>query len=171
METGPLAGYPPARCARDSVRRPRKIVDFPFGRGDLGPSFAGDGMAHERTANAVDKRIGQRVRARRLEIAMSQERLAELLGVTFQQVQKYEKGANRIASSRLLDIAEALDMNVALFFEGLSTASAAGRRNYAEELLATPEGAELLKVFVAIKSMKVRRRAIELLRALNHDRI
>ena len=68
-------------------------------------------MSDERAANAVDKKVGQRVRSRRLEIGMSQERLAELLGVTFQQVQKYEKGVNRIAVGRLLDIATALEIS------------------------------------------------------------
>ncbi len=65
-------------------------------------------MNDERAANAVDRRLGQRVRTRRLEIGMSQEKLAETLGVTFQQVQKYEKGVNRIAASRLFDIAASL---------------------------------------------------------------
>ena len=83
-------------------------------------------MNDERAANAVDRKIGQRVRSRRLEIGMSQERLAELLGVTFQQVQKYEKGVNRIAASRLYDIAAALDMPAARFFEGLSVGRSAG---------------------------------------------
>jgi DNA-binding XRE family transcriptional regulator len=58
-------------------------------------------MNVERAANAIDRMVGQKVRTRRLEIGMSQERLTELLGVTFQQVQKYEKGVNRIAVSRL----------------------------------------------------------------------
>ena len=70
-------------------------------------------MNDERAANAIDRKIGQRVRSRRLEIGMSQERLAELLGITFQQVQKYEKGVNRIAASRLFDISAALQQPVA----------------------------------------------------------
>ena len=76
-------------------------------------------MNDERAANAVDRKLGQRVRSRRLEIGMSQERLAELLGVTFQQVQKYEKGVNRIAASRLFDISAALDVPVGRFFENI----------------------------------------------------
>ncbi|MEZ5996454.1 MAG: helix-turn-helix transcriptional regulator [Hyphomonadaceae bacterium] len=78
-------------------------------------------MVDNRTTNAVDVWIGQRIRARRLDIGMGQERLAELLGVTFQQVQKYEKGRNRVAASRLFDIAAALDVEVAYFFLGLAT--------------------------------------------------
>lgn len=76
-------------------------------------------MTNERAPNAVDRKIGQRIRVRRAEIGMSQERLAELIGVTFQQVQKYEKGVNRIAASRLFDISLALEMPVSRFFENL----------------------------------------------------
>jgi len=126
-------------------------------------------MNDERAANAIDKKIGQRVRTRRLEINMSQERLAELLGVTFQQVQKYEKGVNRIAASRLHDIAVALEMPAARFFEGLGSvraAAAKGRPGPAEEVLATPEGAQLVTLFADIKSPKVRRRVVDLVRAL-----
>lgn len=125
-------------------------------------------MNDERAANAVDRKIGQRVRSRRLEIGMSQERLADLLGVTFQQVQKYEKGVNRIAASRLHDIGVALDMPVARFFEGLtpSRGGGDGRSDHADDVLATPEGAQLIALFASIKSIKVRRRVIELVKAL-----
>jgi transcriptional regulator with XRE-family HTH domain len=126
-------------------------------------------MNDERAANAIDKRIGQRVRSRRLEIGMSQERLADLLGVTFQQVQKYEKGVNRIAASRLFDIAAALDMPAARFFEGLSSRAAGvaeARQEYVDDALATPEGAQLMALFAEIKNPKVRRRVVELVKAL-----
>ena len=131
-------------------------------------------MNDERAANAVDRKLGQRVRSRRLEIGMSQERLAEMLGVTFQQVQKYEKGVNRIAASRLFDIASALDVPVGRFFENLSGARTAsgvadGRRDYVDDALATPEGAQLMSLFAAIKSVKVRRRVVELVRALSDE--
>jgi transcriptional regulator with XRE-family HTH domain len=129
-------------------------------------------MNDERAANAVDRRIGQRVRARRLEISMSQERLAELLGVTFQQVQKYEKGVNRIAASRLFDISAALEMPVSRFFEGL-TAGRAGVgeevKDFAGDVLATPEGVQLMTLFASIGNLKVRRRVVELVRALADD--
>lgn len=129
-------------------------------------------MNDERAANAVDKRIGQRVRSRRLEISMSQERLAELLGVTFQQVQKYEKGVNRIAASRLFDIATSLDIPVARFFEGLTAARsgvAEPRQEYAADVMATPEGVQLMSLFGSIASLKVRRRVVDLVRALAED--
>jgi transcriptional regulator with XRE-family HTH domain len=126
-------------------------------------------MNDERAANAIDRKLGQRVRTRRLEVGMSQERLAELLGVTFQQVQKYEKGINRIAASRLFDISSALDMPVSRFFEGL-TGRAGGvaepSKDYIDDALATPEGSQLMSLFASIKSVKVRRRVIELVRAL-----
>ena len=76
-------------------------------------------MGDERSANVIDRKLGQCLRTRRLEIGMSQERLAELLGITFQQVQKYEKGVNRIAASRLWDISKAIELPVHRFFEGL----------------------------------------------------
>ncbi len=98
---------------------------------------------------------------------MSQERLAEILGVTFQQVQKYEKGVNRIAASRLYDISVALDMSVAQIFDGIAPAlqvKRAEKNLYAA--LATPEGAEMMKLFASIHSAKVRRRALDLMRAL-----
>jgi transcriptional regulator with XRE-family HTH domain len=125
-------------------------------------------MNDERAANAIDKRVGQKVRSRRLEIGMSQERLAELLGVTFQQVQKYEKGVNRIAVSRLYDIANALEMPVARFFEGLSARAgvAEGRADYADGALATPEGAQLMALFASINSQRVRKRVLELVKTL-----
>ncbi len=132
-------------------------------------------MNDERAANAVDRKLGQRVRSRRLEIGMSQEKLAELLGVTFQQVQKYEKGVNRIAASRLFDIAAALDVPVARFFENIASARVAapgvaeGRREFVDDALATPEGAQLLALFASIKSVKVRRRVVELVRALTEE--
>jgi len=75
--------------------------------------------ASMRTANHVDAHVGLRVRERRMELGVSQERLAQLLGVAFQQVQKYERGINRISASRLFQISRALDVPVGYFFEGV----------------------------------------------------
>ena len=126
-------------------------------------------MNDERAANAVDRKLGQRVRSRRLEIGMSQERLAELLGVTFQQVQKYEKGVNRIAASRLFDIAASLDVPIARFFDGIRDKGAITNKaaSASDDVLATPEGVELIALFATIKSRVVRKRVIELVRALS----
>jgi len=127
-------------------------------------------MNDERAANAIDRKVGQRVRSRRLEIGMSQERLAELLGVTFQQVQKYEKGVNRIAVSRLWDIANALELSVCRFFDGLGARGVAeGRQEYVDDALATPEGAQLMALFASIKSQKLRRKVVELVRTLTDE--
>lgn len=127
----------------------------------------------QRSANAVDRRLGQRMRARRLEIGMSQERLAELLGVTFQQVQKYEKGVNRVAASRLFDLAASLEVPVAYFFEGLTAAHGNGVAEEAEspmfDVLATPDGLQLLTMFAAIRNPRVRRRVVDLVRALSDE--
>ena len=124
-------------------------------------------VSDERSTNAVDVKLGQRVRARRLEIGMSQERLAELLGITFQQIQKYEKGVNRIAGSRLWDISKALDMPVARFFEGIARGEAKNASGSdATAVMATPEGAQLVALFASIRSKPVRRRVVELVRAL-----
>jgi transcriptional regulator with XRE-family HTH domain len=104
---------------------------------------------------------------------MSQERLAELLGVTFQQVQKYEKGVNRIAASRLFDISAALDMSVARFFDGIAVAKGKGaageHENAIQDVLATPEGMQLVTLFASVKSYKVRRRVVELVRSLTDE--
>lgn len=128
-------------------------------------------MNDERSATANDRKIGQRVRSRRLEIGMSQEGLAELLGVTFQQVQKYEKGVNRIAASRLYDISLALELRVDRFYDGLAPARGVGegRHDYIDDALATPEGAQLMALFVSIKNQKVRRRVVELVKALAEE--
>lgn len=128
-------------------------------------------MNDERAANAIDRKVGQRVRSRRLEIGMSQERLAELLGVTFQQVQKYEKGVNRIAVSRLWDISNALEMPVSRFFEGVSARGgvAENRQEFVDDALATPEGAQLMAMFASIKSQKLRRKVVELVKTLTED--
>lgn len=128
-------------------------------------------MNDERSANAIDRKVGQRVRARRLEVGMSQEKLAELLGVTFQQVQKYEKGSNRIAVSRLYDISNALEIHAGSFFDNLSArgAVAEGRQDYIDDALSTPDGAELMALFATIKNPKVRRRVLDLVRAVVED--
>lgn len=131
-------------------------------------------MSDERAANVIDVRLGQKVRARRMEAGLSQEKLAELLGVTFQQVQKYEKGINRIAASRLFQISAALEVSVAYFFEGLHPGRAdgvaeEGPDGFVYDALATPEGMQMLMLFGAIRSSKLRRRVLDLLRTLTAE--
>jgi transcriptional regulator with XRE-family HTH domain len=118
-----------------------------------------------------DRRIGQNLRTRRLEIGMSQERLAEILGVTFQQVQKYEKGVNRMAGSRLFDAAQALGVRIEELFAGCAPM---GRDlnnpelgdNAIADSLATVEGVEVQRLFAAIRTPVVRKRVVGLLRAV-----
>jgi len=128
-------------------------------------------MSDERSASPVDKTIGARVRARRLEIGVSQERLADLIGVTFQQVQKYEKGVNRIAVTRLLEIAHALDCPANMFLENLRGGPSKvrpGKTDGFAEALATPGAHELVRTFAAM-TPKVRRRVLDLVRAMDEE--
>ncbi|WP_186420589.1 helix-turn-helix transcriptional regulator [Bosea sp. CS1GBMeth4] len=123
--------------------------------------------------NPIDRHVGSRVRMRRMLAGVSQEKLGEGLGLTFQQVQKYEKGTNRISASRLQQIAKMLGVPVAFFFEGAPADEATaggfgegGSTAYVADFLATSEGIQLSKAFVRIKSPRVRRRVIELVEAL-----
>lgn len=131
-------------------------------------------MTDERKANRGDVRIGQRIRSRRLQIGMSQERLADLLGVTFQQVQKYEKGINRVAATRLFDIAAALDMPVVEFFDGLRTrversASDPGGDCALDEVMATAEGIALMTAFAKVPEGPKRKRFVALAEAMAEE--
>src|SRR6187455_1039779 len=116
----------------------------------------------KKSPNPTDKYVGSRVRMRRLMLSMSQEKLGEKLGLTFQQVQKYEKGSNRIGASRLQHIAQILQVPVSFFFEGGPAGE--GSRGaegvspaYVSEFLATRDGLVLAKAFMAIKDKKLRR--------------
>jgi transcriptional regulator with XRE-family HTH domain len=106
-----------------------------------------------RDPNYIDVHVGGRIRMRRQFISMSQERLGELLGITFQQVQKYEKGANRISASRLFYTAKTLGVPVQFFFEGLPGLEGEGglkEGGQPDDFLAplmTPEGIQLVKAF------------------------
>jgi transcriptional regulator with XRE-family HTH domain len=132
-------------------------------------------VSEEKTTTVIDRKLGARVRARRREIGVSQEQLAETLGVTFQQVQKYEKGVNRMAATRLFAIAIALDMPVHQFFEGMQSAEGARRgkdravANAVNEVMSTPEGAQLLRMFASINNLKIRRRVVDLVRVMLED--
>jgi transcriptional regulator with XRE-family HTH domain len=126
----------------------------------------------KKQANPVDAHVGHRVRLRRMLIGMSQERLGELLGLTFQQVQKYEKGINRIGAGRLFEVAEILGVPVSFFYEDFDTKLAvAGFAEGGEpppvmEFLSSGEGLQLSLAFMRIKDVKVRRRILELVRSL-----
>src|SRR6188472_1517435 len=117
--------------------------------------------------NPIDKHVGSRVRMRRMMLGMSQEKLGDALDLTFQQVQKYEKGANRIGASRLQQIAHILQVPVSFFFEGAPGAHQNGLADapspaYVSDFLATSDGLALTKAFMNIKNPKLRRRIVDL---------
>ncbi|MTD94612.1 helix-turn-helix domain-containing protein [Hyphomicrobium sp. xq] len=131
-----------------------------------------------RRANPVDVHVGARVRLRRMLLGMSQEKLGEHLGLTFQQIQKYEKGINRIGASRLFDLSQVLGVPVQFFYEELAVAgTAAGgfaerpAESYAVEFLGSREGLELNKAFARITDPRVRRSIVDLVRAFAGDTV
>jgi len=123
----------------------------------------------KKVPNPIDKHVGSRVRMRRMMLGMSQEKLGDALGLTFQQIQKYEKGSNRIGASRLQQIALILQVPVAFFFEGAppppGTPSGFGEAvspAYVTDFLATTDGLALVKAFMRIANPKLRRRVVDL---------
>jgi transcriptional regulator with XRE-family HTH domain len=137
-------------------------------------------MIAKKAPNPTDKHVGARVRMRRMMLGMSQEKLGDALGLTFQQVQKYEKGANRIGASRLQQISNILQVPVAFFFEGAPNApghqadgmSEAPSPAYVSDFLATSDGLALTKAFMRIKDAKLRRRIVDLVEQMvaDHDK-
>jgi transcriptional regulator with XRE-family HTH domain len=140
-------------------------------------------MSGRKTPNPTDRYVGARVRMRRLMLGMSQTALGNSLGVTFQQVQKYEKGTNRIGASRLQQISGSLQVPVAFFFEELpipakaqasaqagahasAHANAGLSPNQISAVLATSDGLALVEGFARIKSPKLRRRLVDLVERL-----
>jgi transcriptional regulator with XRE-family HTH domain len=124
---------------------------------------------HTRTATAVDIHVGQKMRARRMFLQMSQTEVADALGITFQQIQKYEKGTNRVGASRLQQVSDALGVAPYYFFEG---APSVGKKMPAPNegelsehaivsFLSTREGAALVRGFLAIKQRPIRRALLE----------
>jgi transcriptional regulator with XRE-family HTH domain len=129
--------------------------------------------------NPTDKHVGARVRTRRLMLSMSQQKLGDALGLTFQQVQKYEKGTNRIGASRLQHISHILQVSVSFFFDGAPTPpgapagkDAAPSPRYVSDFLATSDGLALVKAFIRIKEPKLRRHIVHLVQEIaDNDRI
>ncbi|RDD60684.1 helix-turn-helix domain-containing protein [Ferruginivarius sediminum] len=126
--------------------------------------------------NPVDVHVGQRLRQRRVLVGLSQEKLARMVGITFQQVQKYERGANRIVASRLYQLAKVLDVPVSYFFDEISAMAAndsgvthetpESADGYGHDVMAERETLELVRAYYGIHDDRVRRRAFELLRTL-----
>ncbi len=121
-------------------------------------------MRKTEETNLVDNHVGSRVRMRRIMLGVTQEALAEALGVTFQQVQKYEKGKNRITAGRLQHISQILQVPVPFFFEGApgGVEGAAGVPSYVNEFLASSDGMTLTKAFIRIEDAKLRRLIVHL---------
>ncbi len=131
-------------------------------------------MKSQKSPNPVDVHVGSRVRLRRLLLGMSQDKLGEELGVTFQQIQKYERGANRIGASRLYRMAKVLGVPVGFFYEGADEDPAPGfsegdQTPLVDDFINSPEGVALAAAFASIKSTKVRRKVLELVRAMAAD--
>lgn len=136
---------------------------------------------NKRAPHPMDIHVGSRVRLRRMMRGMSQDKLGERLGLTFQQVQKYEKGVNRIGASRLFDISRILEVSVQFFYDDFGDGEsgmiglAETTEGYGDEradflaTLSTPDGMQLCRSFAKIDDPNVRRRVIDLVRALSED--
>jgi transcriptional regulator with XRE-family HTH domain len=130
----------------------------------------------KKAPNPIDKHVGSRVRMRRMMLGMSQEKLGDALALTFQQVQKYEKGTNRIGASRLQQISHILQVPVAFFFEGAphltdgtmaaESVESAPSPTYVSDFLATSDGLSLTKAFMRIPDPKLRRRIVDLVQQI-----
>ncbi len=131
--------------------------------------------------NAIDVHVGQRIRQRRTLLGFSQEKLGEALGLTFQQVQKYERGSNRVGASRLWHVAQVLDVPIGYFYEELPDAAAAtaGSRAvlgaaeeqeaYGSDPMAKRETLELVRAYYRITNPSARRRVFDLIKAMGQD--
>jgi transcriptional regulator with XRE-family HTH domain len=119
----------------------------------------------------MDVHVGKRIRTRRLLLGMNQERLADALGLTFQQVQKYEAGANRVSASRLSATADILGVSISYFFGDLPTDNAdiSAEESLLRERMERPETIELVRLYYAISDPTVRHQFLELVKAVAHS--
>lgn len=129
----------------------------------------------EKSPNPIDVHVGQRVRHRRKQLGVSQESLANKLQLTFQQVQKYERGSNRISASKLFEIAVALNTPVSWFFDNLTPAAPGedGLREtpapFVHDALLTPDASDMIAAFNKVRRKRMRRRLIELVSAIANE--
>jgi transcriptional regulator with XRE-family HTH domain len=131
---------------------------------------------NKKAPDPIDRHVGSRVRMRRMMLGISQEKLGDALGLTFQQVQKYEKGSNRIGASRLQHIAHILLVPVAFLFEGappvpgqFKGSGGAPSPTYVSDFLASSDGLALTRAFTRIKDAKLRHRIVDLVEAIAGD--
>src|SRR5215467_6904288 len=130
----------------------------------------------KKVPNPIDQHVGSRVRLRRQMLAMSQEKLGAALDLTFQQVQKYERGANRIGASRLQQISQILQVPVEFFFEGAPNASLAPRSTGSalsmaqiNDFISDSDGLRLIRAFMRIDTAALRRRIVMLVQEIAGD--
>ncbi|WP_036579082.1 helix-turn-helix domain-containing protein [Brucella anthropi] len=132
-------------------------------------------IENKKKPNPIDVHVGSRIRLRRDMLGLSQEKLGESLGITFQQIQKYEKGTNRVGASRLQAISAILNVPVSFFFEdapGSSNQAGFAEDNeatYVVDFLNSNEGVQLTRAFTKISDPKVRRKIIDLVKSLAAD--
>ena len=126
----------------------------------------------QKQPNSIDVQVGNRIRIRRMLIGMSQEQLGDLLGLTFQQIQKYEKGVNRIGAGRLYEVARILNVQMNFFYGGLAEAfpSDANETDISVppvmEFVSSGEGHEFAVALMKIKDARVRKRVLDLVKTL-----
>jgi transcriptional regulator with XRE-family HTH domain len=138
-------------------------------------AFRRPGRPKSETPNPIDVTVGSRVRLRRNMLGLSQEKLGEAIGLTFQQVQKYERGANRIGASRLHELSRVLDVPISFFFDDTDPVRAPAipggfaeppAEAFESDPLRKPEAAELIDAYFKITDQTVRRRLLDLAKAL-----
>ena len=138
-------------------------------------------MSRRPAGDAIDVHVGKRVRERRVQMGMSQKILAKSVGVSFQQIQKNERGTNRIGASRMFELSKVLDVPVSFFFDDLppqpaiksaipKKVAAENRAAFAPDLMGTKETTDLLDSYYAVKSQRLRKRLLTFIRGLNRNR-
>jgi transcriptional regulator with XRE-family HTH domain len=120
----------------------------------------------KKSTDQIDKYVGSRVRMRRMMLEMSQTELGDSLGLTFQQVQKYEKGTNRIGAGRIHQLSQILQVPISFFFDGAPIVGRAPPPAYVSDFLCSSDGLRLAQAFMGIKSVKLRRHIVNLVKEI-----
>jgi transcriptional regulator with XRE-family HTH domain len=168
---GQIVNTTPAAPVLRCFPEPRRDFRFAIVTKTLQKKLSQRGLGMSRNPNATDGHVGRRIRMRRLLLHMSQEKLAGKLGVTFQQVQKYEKGTNRVSASRLQEVSQVLQVPVQFFFDGLPEVKGTGKGHeasdaFASDFLASSDGITVAKAFSKIKNRSLRRLIVQLIKEI-----